>query len=258
MRLLISSYTGISLNERKQSMVVNRLSRRLRATGTRTFREYLDVVESPGSQERESFVNALTTNVTEFFREEHHFARLAERVRALPVRGAPVKAWSCACSTGEEPYSVAMVLREVGRAGEILATDINTEALAAARRGTYALEAAARLGDERLRKHFFVRGDGDGETLALVRTELRAMVRFEQRNLLSPHWPSAERFDFVFCRNVMIYFDRADQRRLLDRLAAVIAPDGVLFLGHADTSALGHPSFVPCGKTAYLRCGPTP
>jgi len=257
-QLLISSYAGIHLNARKQGMVVNRLSRRLRATGTRTFREYLDGVESPGSQERESFVNALTTNMTDFFREEHHFAELVERVRAMPKRAAPVKVWSCACSTGEEPYSVAMALREAGCTGEILATDVNTEALAAARRGIYALETVKNLGLERLRKHFFVRGEGAGATVALMRTELRAMVRFEQRNLLAAEWPSAERFDFVFCRNVMIYFDRASQRRLLDRLAATIVPAGMLFLGHAEAGAQGHPGFVPCGKTTYQRCGPQP
>ncbi|MDH4093288.1 MAG: protein-glutamate O-methyltransferase CheR [Betaproteobacteria bacterium] len=203
-------------------------------------------------------MNALATRVTGFFREEHDFAQLTERVRAMPRRATPVKLWSCACSTGEEPYSAAMVLREVGCAGEILATDAEPEALAAARRGIYALEAAEKLGEERLRRHFFMRGEREGGAAALVRTELRAMVRFEQRNLLDPDWRPVERFDFVFCRNVMIYFDRAGQRRLLDRLAAVIAPDGLLFLGHAEASALGHPSFVPCGKTAYLRCGPDP
>jgi chemotaxis protein methyltransferase CheR len=257
-RQLISTYAGIWLNDRKHDLVLNRLSGRLRATRVRTFGEYLDGVEAPGSPERECFVNALTTNVTAFFREQHHFAKLAERVRAVPRRGAPVKVWSCACSTGEEPYSAAMVLREAGCAGEILATDVNTEALAAARRAIYALEAVESLGEERLRRHFFMRGAREGGTAALVRNEVRAMVRFEQRNLLDPEWRPAERFDFVFCRNVMIYFDRAGQRRLLDRLAAVIAPHGMLFLGHAEASALGHPSFVPCGKTAYLRCGPNP
>lgn len=203
-------------------------------------------------------MNALGGHVTGFFLEEHAFAQLAERVRAAPSRGAPVKVWSCACATGEEPYSAAMALREADCAGEILATDVDAEALAAARRGMYALEAAARLGEERLRRHFFVRGHGAGEAAALVRTELRAMVRFEQRNLLDPAWPLAGQFDFVFCRNVMIHFDRAGRRRLLDRLAAVIVPDGMLFLGHAEDGALGHPSFVPCGRSAYLRCGPTP
>ena len=114
------------------------------------------------------------------------------------------------------------------------------------------------MGEERLRRHFFMRGDREVAAAALVRTELRAMVRFEQRNLRDLVWRPSERFDFVFCRNVMIDLDRADQRRLLDRLAAVIAPDGMLFLGHDEASALGHPSFVPCGKTAYLRCGPAP
>lgn len=203
-------------------------------------------------------MNALATRVTEFFRNEHDFAQLAERMRAMPRHAAPVKLWSCACSTGEEPYSAAMVLREAGCTGEILATDAEPEALAVARRGIYALEAVAGLGQERLHRHFFVRGDRESGAAALVRTELRAMVRFEQCNLLDPGWQPAERFDFVFCRNVMISFDRAGQRRLLDRLAAVMAPDAMLFLGHAEASALGHPSFVPCGKTAYLRCGPVP
>lgn len=202
-------------------------------------------------------MNALTASVTAFFGERHHFAKLAERVRAMPGGATPVMVWSCACSTGEEPYSAAMVLREAGCAGEILATDVNAEALAAARRGIYALEAVEKLGGERLSKHFFVRGEGAGANVALVRTELRAMVRFEQRDLLAAQCPSPERFDFVFCRNVMIDFDRARQCRLLDRLAAVIAPGGMLFLGHDEASALAHPSFVPCGKRTYRRCGPS-
>lgn len=203
-------------------------------------------------------MNALTTSVTGFFGEDHHFVKLAERVRAMPKRAAPVQVWSCACSTGEEAYSAAMVLREAGRAAEILATDVYAKTLAAARRGIYALEAVERLGEERLRTHFFVRGEDAGAAVALVRTELRAMVRFEQRNLLAAEWTPAGRFDFVFCRNLMIDFDRASQRRLLDRLAALIAPGGMLFLGHAEAGALGHPAFVPCGKTAYLHCGSNP
>lgn len=203
-------------------------------------------------------MNALTTSATGFFGEAHHFARLAERVRAMPRRAAPVQVWSCACSTGEEPYSAAMALREAGCAGEILATDVNATTLAAARRGIFALETVARLGQERLRAHFFVRGEDAGATVALVRTEVRAMVRFEQRDLLDAEWTPAGRFDFVFCRNAMTDFDRVSQRRLLDRLAAVIAPGGMLFLGHAETGGLGHPAFVPCGRAAYLHCGSNP
>lgn len=207
---------------------------------------------------RESCVNALAASVTDFFGEKHHFAKLAERVRALPGGAAPVMVWSCACSTGEEPYSAAMVLREAGCAGEILATDVDTEALAAARRGMYALQAVEKLGEERLRQHFFVRGEGAGANVALVRTELRAMVRFEQRDLLAAQRPSSKRFDFVFCRNARIDLDRVGQLRLLDRFAAVIAPGGMLFLGHDEAGALGHPSFVLCGTTTYRRRGLNP
>src|SRR4029077_3035891 len=125
-RQLIAAYAGISLHERKENMVYNRLSRRLRATGYESFGDYLDQVEAPGSDEREQFVNALTTNLTAFFREAHHFNMLVARTKP----GARLRVWSSACSTGEEAYSVAIALRDAGRSGEILATDIDTEALA--------------------------------------------------------------------------------------------------------------------------------
>lgn len=196
--------------------------------------------------------------MTGFFREEQDFAQLAERVRTLRKRAAPVKLWSCACATGEEPYSAAMVLREAGCAGEILATDPAPEALAVARRGIYALEAVEGLGEERLHRHFFVRGEGAAMTAVLVRTELRAMVRFEQGSLRAGPLPAAGRFDFVFCRNVETGLDRAGWHRLLDRLATVIVPDGMLFLGRGETNARGHPGFAPCGAAAYLRVGRNP
>jgi chemotaxis protein methyltransferase CheR len=252
-RYLIETFAGISLHERKESMVYNRLARRLRAIGLRTFREYLDQVEAPGSGERESFVNALTTNLTAFFREPHHFTRLAALEPSRP--GAPLKVWSSACSTGEEPYSAAMAMREAGREAEILATDIDTEALATARQGIYKLESVERLGVERMRAHF-LRGTGENASRAMVRPELRAMTSFARRNLLAGDWPGNERFDAVFCRNVMIYFDRATQRRLLDRFAAVLRPGGLLFVGHSESCASGHPDFRPCGNTSYERREP--
>ena len=245
-RELIASYAGISLHERKQNMVYNRLSRRLRATGTRTFREYLDWVEAPDSEERERFVNALTTNLTAFFREPHHVDMVATLARSRP--GQRLRVWSSACSSGEEAYSAAIALAELGRGAEILATDIDTEALQAARRGVYRLSAIG----ERLHRHF-LRGTGANEGYALLRPALREMVRFEQRNLLAADWPRHERFDAVFCRNVMIYFDRPTQQRVLDRLAAVLAPGGLLFLGHSESCAAGHPAFRFFGKTAYER-----
>jgi chemotaxis protein methyltransferase CheR len=247
-RDLIAAYAGISLHERKHNMVYNRLARRLRATGTRTFRAYLDTVEAPGSEEREQFVNALTTNLTAFFREPHHFDMLAARARA----GRRLRIWSSACSTGEEPYSAAIALREAGCPGEILATDIDTGALATARQGIYSIEPLERSGMERVRPHF-LRGTGANERLVRVRSEVREMVKFAFRNLLAPQWPAQERFDAVFCRNVMIYFDRPTQQQLLERLAAVLVPGGLLFLGHSESCASGHAKFRACGRTAYER-----
>jgi chemotaxis protein methyltransferase CheR len=250
-RGLIAAYAGISLHERKQNMVYNRLARRLRATGVRNFREYLDWVEAPESEERERFVNALTTNLTSFFREPHHFDMLVALARRRP--GAKLRVWSSACSTGEEPWSAAIALREAGRAAEILATDIDTDALDAGRRAVYRVQALDGAGLERLAPHF-LKGTGANAELALVRPEVRAMVRFEPRNLLGEApWPPGERFDAVFCRNVMIYFDRAAQQRLLDRIAAVLAPGGLLFLGHSESCAASHSAYRFHGKTTYER-----
>jgi chemotaxis protein methyltransferase CheR len=247
---MILAYAGISLHERKQHMVYNRLARRLRATGTRDFGEYLDRVERPGSDEREGFVNALTTNLTAFFREPHHFEFLAERARS--VRGESLRVWSSACSTGEEAYSAAIALREVGCAAEILATDVDTEALGTAQNGIYRLAVLENLDRERLRRNF-LKGTGENSNYAIVRSELRSMVKFRSRNLLDANWPIGECFDVVFCRNVMIYFDRSTQQRLLDRLAAVLPEGGLLFVGHADSGASVHPAFRSRGKTAYER-----
>jgi chemotaxis protein methyltransferase CheR len=247
-RELILAYAGISLHERKENMVYNRLSRRLRATGRRSFRDYLDWVEQPDSEERERFINALTTNLTAFFREPHHFEMLLEHARGR----APLRVWSSACSTGEEPYSAAITLREAGCTARILASDVDTEALATAQRGVYKTDLLERAGFKRMQPHF-LKGTGRNDGLALLRPEVRAMVSFEFRNLLAPHWAGSERFDAVFCRNVLIYFDRASQQRLLERLADVLVPGALLFLGHSESCAAGHPAFRPHGKTAYTR-----
>jgi chemotaxis protein methyltransferase CheR len=247
-RQMIAAYAGISLHERKENMVYNRLSRRLRATGIGSFRDYLDQVEAADSSEREQFVNALTTNLTAFFREPHHFEMLAVKAKSA----GRLRVWSSACSTGEEAYSAAIVLREAGCAGEILASDVDTEALATARAGVYRLEALEAAGLEHMRPHF-LRGSGDNARLAKARPELRALVKFAFRNLLARDWPAHERFDIVFCRNVMIYFDRPTQLALLDRLAAVLAPGGLLFLGHSESCASGHAEFRTAGKTTYAR-----
>jgi chemotaxis protein methyltransferase CheR len=248
-RRLIHDYAGISLSEHKRSMVYNRLVRRLRSCEQAGFARYLDLVQADGSPEREAFVNALTTNLTAFFREPHHFDLLAERVRARAAAAPPLRVWSSACSTGEEAWSIAMVLREAATPAEILATDIDSDVLARAQQGVYPAERTAHLPPERLRRHF-LRGTGDNEGLMRVRAELRPLVHFAQVNLQAAAWPRL-RFDVIFCRNVVIYFDHEAQQRLADRLALALAPGGLLLVGHAESFPSSHPAFRSCGRTAY-------
>ena len=247
-RKLIYDYAGIKLSEQKRSMVYNRLARRLRAGGAQTFAEYLERVQTSGAPEREAFINALTTNLTAFFREPHHFELLAAHAKAAH---GPLHVWSSACSTGEEAWSAAMILGESGRGGEILATDIDSEVLRTARAGVYRMERIEHLEPARLRRHF-LRGTGENAGMVSVRPELHAMVKFAHRNLQS-QWPAHERFDAIFCRNVVIYFDSATQKRLLEQFAAILAPGGLLLVGHAESFPAGHPGFRPSGRTAYVR-----
>ena len=248
-RRLIYEYAGIKLSDQKRSMVYNRLARRLRAAGTQTFAAYLERVKAVDSTEREDFINALTTNLTAFFREPHHFDLLA--VHAKAAAAGPMRIWSSACSTGEEAWSCAMILRETGRNGEVLATDIDSEVLRVARTGVYRTDRIAHLEPARLRQQF-LRGTGGNEGMVSVRPELRAMVKFAHRNLQS-QWPVHERFDAIFCRNVVIYFDSETQKRLLEQFAAILAPGGLLLVGHAESFPAGHPAFRACGRTAYAR-----
>ena len=252
-RQLIAEYAGIKLSTQKRNMVYNRLLRRLRARGVGSFGAYLELVQADDRGEREAFVNALTTNLTAFFREPHHFdLLLAHAQQRAGRRAAPLRCWSNACSTGEEAWSIAMVLREADCAGEVLGTDIDTEVLNTARTGVYRMERASTLQPERLRRHF-LRGAGSNEGLVSIRPELRTMARFGQLNLQSPVWPAMERFDVIFCRNVVIYFDREFQKKLLTRLADLLVPGGMLMVGHSESFPAAHPGFRSCGRTAYER-----
>jgi chemotaxis protein methyltransferase CheR len=250
-RRLIYDYAGIKLSDHKRNMVYNRLVRRLRSYGEVAFAPYLDLVQSEGSPEREAFVNALTTNLTSFFREPHHFellaARAGEHARAAPK---PMRIWSSGCSTGEEPWSIAMVMREAGCACEIVATDIDSEVLRVAQAGVYRAERIESMRQARVRQHF-LRGVGANEGLVSVRPELRPMVSFAQVNLQAPAWPIREPLDAIFCRNVVIYFDREVQLRLAARFAGMLAPGGLLVIGHSESFPAAHPAFRSCGRTAY-------
>jgi chemotaxis protein methyltransferase CheR len=254
-RTLIHQRAGISLHAGKQAMVYSRLSRRLRELGHRSFGSYLQWLEGArgeaAEREWQAFVNCLTTNLTAFFREEHHFPLLAAE---LAQRGAPVRIWCNAASTGEEPYSLAMtVIETLGAhaAVEILCSDIDTEVLATAERGRYATDARG-LGPERLRRHF-LRGTGVNEGLMQVRPELRRLVAFSAFNLMQPQWSLGAPFDIVFCRNVMIYFDAPTQRAVLERMHRAMAPDALLFAGHSENFSDARDLFRLRGKTVYER-----
>ena len=251
-RELIARYAGIKLSAQKRNMVYNRLLRRLRACGTASFGDYLALVQASDSREREAFVNALTTNLTAFFREPHHFELLATHAQARAGRRQPLRVWSSACSTGEEVWSIAMVLRETGCPGDVVGTDIDTEVIRTGSAGVYRADRVEGMAPERLRKHFR-RGTGANDGLVSIRPELRTGVRFGQLNLQSPAWPAQERYDVIFCRNVVIYFDRESQKRLLARLADLLVPGGLLMVGHSESFPAAHPGFRSCGRTAYER-----
>lgn len=251
-RALIYKRAGIALAESKQEMVYSRLARRLRATGMVSFATYLDELErGTNTAEWEAFTNALTTNLTSFFREAHHFPILAEHVRN---RKEPIEIWCSASSTGEEPYSIAMTLCEVfgnlTPPAHIIATDIDTNVLNTAANGVYALDRLDKLSPERA-KRFFQKGKGPQEGLVRVRTELRQMITFKQLNLLSDSWPISGPFDAIFCRNVMIYFDKPTQGKILSRFAPLMKPDALLFAGHSENFLYVTDSFKLRGKTVY-------
>jgi chemotaxis protein methyltransferase CheR len=253
-RHLIYEYSGIKLSEQKRSMVYNRLLRCLRASGKASFSDYLDWVQTINSPEREAFVNALTTNLTAFFREPHHFELLATRAAAhAKISAKPLRLWSSGCSTGEEAWSIAIVLKEVGCSAQILATDIDSEVLRTASEGVYKLSRLDQIGINRMQKHF-LRGVGINEGLAIIRPELRSMVTFAQVNLQLQDWPIRGDFDVIFCRNVVIYFDKEFQQRLLTRFANMLSPGGLLVVGHSENFPAANASFRACGRTAYERC----
>jgi chemotaxis protein methyltransferase CheR len=251
-RKLLYDHSGISLSEHKKDMVYSRLSRRLRANGLKSFDQYLAMVDEDKGEEWEAFVNALTTNLTSFFREQHHFPILAEHLRS--TRRRPIRLWCSAASTGEEPYTMAMTVVDTfgsfNPPVEIIATDIDTNVLNKARAGVYALDTVSKLPPD-LVKRFFLRGKGPREGLVKVRKELTEMISFRQLNLLAPQWPVTGSFDAIFCRNVMIYFDKDTQYKILKRFVPLLDPDGLLFAGHSESLYHAADLFKLKGKSVY-------
>jgi len=255
---MIYARAGIHLNPTKQNMVYSRLARRLRARGQKSFVQYLDALEAnQDANEWQDFVNALTTNLTAFFREQHHFPALADFLRGR--RNEPeINIWCAACSTGEEAYSIAMTafdaLPGMTSKVRILASDIDTNVLDIARKGVYESNRIDKMDEDMKRRHL-LRGKGPHAGMVRVKSDLQAMMTFRRVNLLDSNWGVRGGFDAIFCRNVMIYFDKPTQYEILRRFSPLLKPGGLLFVGHSENLYHARDLFISRGKTIYTRVG---
>lgn len=260
LREFVLKHCGISLSEQKRQLVQGRLARRLRTLQLRSYEEYCRLLRERPEAELDELSSVISTNVTAFFREPHHFDYLAEellpRWLASPHQGR-IRIWSAGCSTGEEPYSIAMVLAEaLERHGKsmdalILATDLSPRALQAARLGLYREDRLKGI-DEKRRRRWLLRGTGAQEGVFSMHPRLRELVRVQPLNLLH-EWPMRGPFDAIFCRNVMIYFDKPTKQRFFQRFASILRDDGHLFLGHSESMHGLNTQFGLIGQTMYQR-----
>lgn len=255
-RKLIYSRAGIALADSKEEMVYSRLARRLRALRLDSFKVYLDGLEAETDPEEwQAFTNALTTNLTSFFREAHHFETLKKFLRAQPA-GRRLRIWCAAASTGEEPYSLAITACEAFDSltppVAILATDIDTHVLATAERGVYPVDRIEKLSAEQKRR-FFLKGRGSTEGQCRVVEPLRKLLTFRQLNLLEAPYPMRGPFDAIFCRNVMIYFDKPTQLAILKRMIPLLTHEGLFFAGHSESFFHAADLIRSVGRTIYRR-----
>lgn len=259
-RGIVYEHAGIQLSDAKRDLVYSRLARRVRALHFNEFSDYIDHVESVSDGEFTEFLNAITTNLTSFFRERHHFDAL--RTSILPqlmrarAQSRRLRIWSAGCSTGEEPYSIAITLREavpegVGWDARILATDLDTNVLAHARAGIYNADRIEQLPPPTVRR-WFRRGRGEHDGKVRVANELQQLITFNQLNLMES-WPLRGKVDVIFCRNVVIYFDKATQAKLFDRFADMLSEDGYLIVGHSETLYRVTERFELIGQTMYHK-----
>lgn len=259
LRQLVTRETGIVITDAKRQMIYGRLSRRLRILGIDNFTEYCRLLEDKAAGELTAFINAITTNLTSFFRESHHFSYLQGTVvpELLKKNAASrrIRIWSAGCSTGEEPYSIALAMREVlpddGWDCRILATDIDTDVLSKGERGVYSAERVAGISDDRLRA-WFARGSGSNQGFVRASPQLREMITFRQLNLMGD-WPVKGPIDVLFCRNVVIYFDKETQRRIFNKYAEIMSEGATLFIGHSESLFKVTDRFELIGQTIYRK-----
>jgi chemotaxis protein methyltransferase CheR len=267
LRALMFEHSGIHLKEAKRELLKGRLAKRLRHYGYASFAQYYDRLKNndPQRAELQEMINAVTTHKTSFFRESHHFDCLRQRLLipanrdAAGGRRAPIRIWSAGCSTGEEPYSIAMtVAASLDRIDswdvKILGTDVDTAVLEKARAAIYSRETVNDMPDDVVRRNF-LSGHGEQAGFVVVKPAIRSLVRFGRVNLLEDPWPFRRKFDVIFCRNVMIYFDRDVQRFVLGRFAKSLKPGGLFFAGHSENLLGLADSFQPIGGTAYVAGG---
>jgi chemotaxis protein methyltransferase CheR len=259
---VVEKNAGIVLGANKRLLVQGRLARRLRELGLNSFGEYCELLKNGGPEELIGLINAITTNVTSFFRESHHFDALSGTMLPEAMgrneRSRRLRIWSAGCSSGEEPYSIAISALECLHGNtrwdfKILATDIDSDVIASAARGVYPLERLSGVSDER-RRRWFMQGAGVEAGQVKVRPELASLITFRTLNLMGD-WPMRGPFDVIFCRNVMIYFDQATRERLISRYAGLLAQGGYLCLGHSESIHMPHPQFKLVGRTIYKKLG---
>ena len=253
---------GIVLNNTKREMVYRRLTRIIRERDLHSFSAYCQLLREQSEKERNYFINTITTNLTSFFREQHHFDYISQHelprlFASTNSVGCKVRIWSCASSTGEEPYSIAISLLEVLKEQlalydvKILATDIDSDVLAVAKSGIYNIQAVDDI-PIRLRKLCFYRGKGANLNKIKVTDKLRSLITFKQLNLLHD-WPIKQQFNIVFCRNVIIYFDADTQQKLLQRYYQILLPGGLLILGHSEKLGRCIKHYSHIGRTMYRK-----
>jgi chemotaxis protein methyltransferase CheR len=253
---LVREHTGIELGDSKRMLCQTRLGRRLRALGLDSYRAYLDLLADSASPEHGELVNAISTNVTAFFREAHHFELVGTLVRELASRQRRIRVWSAGCSSGEEPWSLAITIRDAlgacsGLDVRVLATDIDTDILARAAAGVYTDTAVAPVPRAQL-KRYFARGTGPNAGRWRVADDLRSLVSFKQLNLFD-RWPMQGPFDVILCRNVIIYFSADNKAKLIRRYHGLLGSGGHLLLGHSESIAHGFGGFGLVGRSAYRK-----
>ena len=257
---LVGERTGIVLSDAKRQMVYGRLSRRLRQLNLKKFSEYCDLLTSGHEGELIEFTNAITTNLTAFFRENHHFEHLKNTVLPELIRKNAhkkrMRIWSAGCSSGEEPYSIAMCVREAlpkssGWDVKILATDLDSNMVERGKKGIYTTERVEGLTEARMKK-WVKRGTGENADKVRMSQDLRDLITFKELNLMHD-WPIKGPFDFMFCRNVVIYFNKDTQRELFDRYANILADDAHLYIGHSESLNTVTDRFNLLGQTIYKK-----